>query len=137
VFEANPNAYFTTYSEHIIAAKSDTPQYNLELTAMATANAGSLQVRVITADTIPNDLVMGYAAICQDSIPGILLPDSFNYVCLQLYSFPIDLVYPDTLDTTIVFNHAIPVDRMWAVVFVQNMDTKKVMQAITKQFEEE
>jgi hypothetical protein len=137
VFEPNPDAYFTTYNDHMIAAKTDTPKYNLELTATATANAGNIQLRIVTADTIPDDLIMAYAAICQDSIPGIFLPDPFNYVCQQLHSFPIDLVYPDSLDTTIVFNHSIPVERMWAVVFVQDMDTKKIMHAITKQFEEE
>lgn len=137
VFEPNPDAYLTTYTDHMIAAKTDTPEYNLELTATATANAGNIQLRIITADTIPNNLIIVYAAICQDSIPAIFLPDTFNYVCQQLHTFPIDLVYPDTLDTNIAFNHAIPVDQMSAVVFIQNMDTKKIMHAITKQFEEE
>ena len=47
-----------------------------------------------------------------------------------------DLVYPDTLDTTIIFNHSIPVEYMRAVIFIQNMDNKKVMHAITRDFEE-
>jgi hypothetical protein len=61
----------------------------------------------------------------------------FSYVCQQLYTFPVTLVYPDSLDTNIVFNHNMPVDQMTAVVFVQDTTSKKVMHAVTKQFEEE
>jgi hypothetical protein len=135
VFEQNPNAYFTTYVEHIIAAKADTPRYNLELTATATANAGNLELKIVTADTIPSGQMIAYVVICEDNIPGML--HFFNYVCQELYMFPVNLVYPDSLDTNIVFNHNIPVDQMTAVVFVQDTTSKKVMHAATKHFEEE
>ena len=135
VFEQNPNAYFTTYDAHIVVAKSDTPHFNLELTATATANAGNVQLKIVTADTIPAGPKIAYVVICQDNIPGML--GLFSYVCQDLYDFPMSLVYPDTLDTNIVFSHNIPVDQMTAVVFVQDTTSKEVMQAITKQFEEE
>ncbi len=93
-------------------------------------------MRIITADSIPEDLVLAFVAICQDSIPGVLIQRDFNYVCQQLENFPLDLVYPDSLDTTITFSHAIPVDHMRAVVFIQDMDTKEILHAITKEFEE-
>jgi len=134
VFEPNPDSLLTTYDAHVQAAKADTPQYNLELTATATPSAGNLQLMIVTADTIPAGEMITYIAICQDSMRGMM--KDFNYVCQQLHSFPLDLVYPDSLDTTIVFNHSIPVDKMRAVVFIQNMDTKKVMHAITDDFEE-
>lgn len=136
VFEPNPDAYFTTFNDHIQAAKTDTPQYNLELTATATPSAGNLGLKIVTADTIPTATIIAHIAICQDSIHGLILP-FFDYVCQQLHSFPIDLVYPDSLDTTIVFSHSMPVDQMRAIIFIQNMDTKKILHAITKQFEEE
>ena len=135
VFEPNPDSLLTTYDDHIQAAKADTPQYNLELTATATPNAGNLQLNIVTADTIPVGEIFTYIAICQDSIHGFLMP-YFNYVCQQMYSFPLDLVHPDTLDTTIAFNHSIPVGQMSAIIFIQNMNTKKIMHAITKDFEE-
>jgi hypothetical protein len=134
VFEPNPDLYFETYSQHIVAAKADTPLYNLELTATATTNTGSLQLKIITADTIPDNQILAFVAISQDSVHGLL--KEFNYVCLQLENFAVDLVYPDTLDTTIIFNHAIPVDQMRAVVFIQDMDTKAVLSAIASEFEE-
>lgn len=134
VFEQDPNALFTTYNEHYIAAKSDTPRYNLYLTATATTNAGDLQIRIVTADTIPSGQMLAYVAICQDSIRGFA--KNFNYVCQQMYNFPVGLVYPDSLDTIITFSHALPIEKMRAVVFVQSMDTRKVMHSITKGFEE-
>jgi hypothetical protein len=134
VFEPNPDSFLTTYYSHIEAAKADTPQYNLELTATATSNAGSMELKIITADIMPAGEMMAYIAVCQDSIRGIFR--DFNYICQQLHTFHVDLVYPDSLDTTIVFNHSIPVSKMSAVVFIQNMDNKKIMHAITKAFEE-
>lgn len=134
VFEPNPDLYFTTYSQHIVAAKADTPSYNLELAATTTVNTGNLQLKIVTADSIPDDLILTFVAISQDSMHGLL--GNFNYVCQQLDSFPLNLVHPDTLDTTIIFSHAIPVDQMRAVVFIQNMDTKKVLSAIASEFEE-
>ncbi len=135
VFEPNSNVYFTTYNDHIIAAKSITPEFNLDLTATATQNAGNIEIQIVTADTITGGDMIAYAVICEDSLPGMLGP--FNYVCQQLYTFPVDLVYPDSLDTNIVFNHALQVDQMTAVVFVQDTTSKKVVQAITKRFQEE
>jgi hypothetical protein len=136
VFEPNPSLYFDTYSQHIVAAKADTPLFNLELDATASANTGNLQLKIVTADTIPDDLVLAFVAICQDSIRGVVIQRDFNYVCQQLENFPIDLVYPDSLDTTIIFSHAIPVNQMRAVVFIQDMDTKEVLSAIASEFEE-
>ena len=135
VFESNPDAYFTTYDAHILAAKTDTPQYNLELDATASPSAGNLELRIITADTIPAATIITHVAICQDSVPGFLLP-FFSYVCQQLYTFQLDLAYPDTLDTTIVFSHSLPVNHMSAIIFIQNMQTNEIMHAITKEFEE-
>jgi hypothetical protein len=140
VFEQDPNAFITTYNAHIYAAKANTPIYYFELTAAATTITGDVQVTIATTDTMPEGQMFAFVAICQDSVRGIL--KDFNYVCQELYSFPLDLVaIPDTLDTvyfdtTITFNHAMPIDKMRAVVFVQNMDTKEIMHSATKQFEE-
>ena len=135
VFEPNLDSLLSSYDQHIQAAKTDTPQYNLELAAMATQSAGNLELNIVTTGTIPEATILAYVAICQDSVHGVFLP-FFNYVCQQLYSFPLDLVHPDTLDTMITFSHSIPVEHMTAIVFIQNMDTKKIMHAITSRFEE-
>lgn len=89
---------------------------------------------IVTTDTIPAGQILAFLAICQDSVRGFL--KDFNYVCEEFYSFPIVLSYPDTLDTAITFSHAMPIDKMRAVVFVQNMGTKEILHSATKQFEE-
>lgn len=134
VFEQDPSLYFESYDAHITAAKADTPSYNLEVTATATASAGDMQIQIITADTIPSGQILAYAAVCQDS--AVWFDIYSNYIIKEMFVFPLDLVYPDTLDTVITFSHTLPVDKMRAVVFVQNMDTKKIMHSATKQFEE-
>lgn len=133
VFEPS-GVFFPTYSTHIAVAMADTPSYNLEVLATATATSGDIEIRIVTADTIPSGQILAYAAICQDSIRGFT--KDFNYVVQEMFIFPVELAYPDTLDTVITFNHALPVDKMRAVFFIQNMDTKKVMNSATKHFEE-
>jgi hypothetical protein len=134
VFEPDPNAFITTYTAHITAAKADTPRYNLELMASATTSAADVQIMIVTTDTIPEGQMLAFVAICQDSVRGAL--KDFNYVCEELHSFPLELSYPDTLDTAVTFSHAMPIDKMRAVVFIQNMDTKEIMHSVTKKFEE-
>jgi len=132
LFEPNQSAYGTSFNQHIIAAKSVTPFLNLSLTANATVNTGNLQMKIITADTIPSDSILAFIAICEDSVSGYA--KDFNYVVRQLQAFPVALTYPDSLDTIINFTHSIPVDKMTGVLFVQNMNTKKVLQAIKSKF---
>jgi hypothetical protein len=135
VFESDPNLYITTYISHISVAQSNTPSFNLSLNAMASTNTGNLQIRIYPADTMLHPSCQAFVAICQDGIRGF--SKDFNYVARQIYSFPVSVVYPDSLDTTIIFTHSIPVDKMNSVLFVQDMNTKKVMQAIKAKFMEE
>lgn len=134
VFEPNPDFYYTTFNQHISIARSVVPYYNLSMNATASDTIGNIQLNIVTADTIPNDSILTFVAICEDSVRGYL--KDFNYVLRHLYYFPIYLSYPDSLDTTIIFNHSIPINKMHAVVFVQDMDKKEVMQATTSKFEE-
>jgi len=124
--------YYETFKPYIEAAKTDTPFFNLEMTAAADSAFGSVDLRFVTADTLPGNNIVGCLAICQDSVDGNL--KNFNYVCFQFFSFPLNLVYPDTLDTTINFTHSLIVDKLRAVAFAQNLDTKEILQAITTKF---
>lgn len=133
VFEPNANAYDTTFNQHIQTARSAIPVYNLELNGTATASSGNLHVKIAPADTFQYDSVYAFVAVCQDSVRGDL-GGWFNYVIRQFYQFPISLMFPDSLDTTLTFTHSIPVDKMRGVLFVQNLQTKKVLQAIKTEF---
>jgi hypothetical protein len=134
VFESNINAYESTFTSHIRVAQSITPIFNLHLEAQATTTIGDLEIKIVAADTVPNDTILAFVAVCQDSIHG--LAKDFNYVCQKLYSFPVYLSYTDSLDTIINFIHSMPVNKMTGVLFVQDINTKKVLQAIKTKFTE-
>lgn len=126
------------YRQVINIARASPPYFNLYISdANASQAVGSFNLRIITADTLPDpdDEIVTFITILEDSLPGFY--GTFNHVCRDQFHFPVNLAYPDSLDTTIVFQHAIPVDKMKTVVFVQNLDTKEVMQAIISPFEEE
>ena len=133
VFEPNINAFDTVYNQHIQAAKSIAPIYNLTLNGSVTSNTGTLHINISPADTLQHDSVYAFVAVCEDSAAGDM-GGIFNYVIRNFYSFPINLIFPDELDTTITFSHSIPVDKMRGVLFVQDVHNKKVLQAIKKHF---
>lgn len=136
VFEPNYQAYVTRYTQAYEVARAAAPLFNLEIVnASASETAGSIELRVITADTIPGDEIMLFASILEDSLPGAYT--TFTNVCRDLMGFHVGMVYPDTLDTTITFAHAIPVHLMTTVVFVQDIDTKEVLGATRSTFSEE
>lgn len=124
------------YEQHINMARGVTPYFNLYISnATASPTTGSINLRIVTADTIPDDSIVAFVSILEDSLPGTW--GTFYHVCRSLFQFPVTLTYPDTLDTTITFSHNILVDKMNTVVFIQDIDTKEVMQAIIEKFEEE
>lgn len=124
------------YRDYVDLARGVTPYFNLYINnATASPTTGSINLRIVTADTIPDDEIVAFVSILEDSLPGTY--GMFYHVCRSLFQFPVTLAYPDTLDTTITFSHNILVDKMNTVVFVQDMDTKEVMQAIIEKFEEE
>lgn len=135
VFENNPNAYDTVFNQHFLAAKSVAPSYNLELRGNATTNSGQLYLKVTAADTLQHDSVYAFVAICEDSVRGDL-GGNFKFVIRQLNAIPINIVYPDSLDTIINFNHNIAPQKMRGVVFLQDRQSKKVLQAIKTIFTE-
>ncbi len=134
VFESNINAYESTFTSHIRVAQSIVPIFNLHLEAQATTTIGDLEVKIVAADTVPNNTILAFVAVCQDSIPG--LARTFDHVCQKLYSFRVYLSYADSLDTVINFTHSMPVDKMTGILFIQDINTKKVLQATKTKFTE-
>ncbi|MEO0092576.1 MAG: hypothetical protein ABIK61_07695 [candidate division WOR-3 bacterium] len=126
------STYYQVYAQHIISAKSQPPAYNLSLNGSATSNTGNLNLKILPADTLIRSSVFAFVAICEDSVSG--MTKDFNYVIRKLFSFPVNLVYPDSLDTVITFQHSLPQNKMTGVLFLQDMNTKKVLQAIKTKF---
>lgn len=139
VWEASPNNYDSVYTVYIEAARSKTPYYNLYVdSALVGASTGRLNLKIVATDAIPDDEIAVYINVLEDSLPDLTSPLFVFYsVCRQQFSFPLEIVYPDTFDTTITFSHSSQSDKMKTVVFIQDIDTKEVMQSISSPFEEE
>jgi hypothetical protein len=131
----NPNGYYSTYNDYIQYAKGAVPICNLYVDAYidsTDSTIGNVYLRIVTTDTLPTDSLAACIVICQDSVDGVY--KNFNYVCKQFYSFPIDLVFPDSTDTTITFTHNLLAGKLRAVAFAQDINTKEILQAITAKF---
>jgi hypothetical protein len=140
VFESQMNAYDSVFAQHVDVARGYQPLFNLYIeSATATPSTADLAVRIVTADTIPEDEIALFYTITEDSLPPYGVPPfmTFYRVCRQQYSFPLSLAYPDSIVDTLSFSHAIPADKMKAVVFVQDITTKEVLQSVITSFQEE
>lgn len=136
VFVSSP-PYNEIYDDHVRLAMGVTPFFNLTLLPTADATTGEVYLRIVAADTLPDASFMAFVAITEDSLPSQVFPTPFNRVLRQLYQMPVDLAFPDSTDTTIVFSHAMPVAQMRAVVFIQDLNTRTVFQAATAHFQGE
>jgi len=126
------------YKNSINAARTITPSLNLTLDAQGTSGNGSVTLKIVNVDSLlALDSVYALIAVCQDSVDGVL--KDFNYVCRYLFSYPISVPYADSIDTTITFTNAFPVEKLHAVAFIQNLKSSdihflKVYQAVTVPF---
>jgi hypothetical protein len=137
VWEQDPSVYENRYRQVFSVARSVTPLFNTYvLEAHASSTSGSIVFKLVTADTVPEDGIIAHIAILEDSLDGAY-GMIFKRVCRTMYQIPVDLIYPDSLTDTLTFTHNIPIDKMNAVLFVQDMDTKEVLQATTTPFDEE
>ncbi|OGC38906.1 hypothetical protein A2Y85_01740 [candidate division WOR-3 bacterium RBG_13_43_14] len=127
-WEQIPANYDSVYHEFFRIVRTIAPYFNLETDSVfSDSTTAGFMLWVVPTDTLPSNTINTFIIVLEDSLLG-------NYtthvnVCRDIMQFPVDMVYGDTLDTNIVFNHNIPTGRLKAAVFVQNMDTKEVMQA--------
>jgi hypothetical protein len=122
----------------INAARASTPSLNLTLDAQGTISQGTVKLKIVNVDSLLDlDSVYALIAVCQDSVVGML--KNFNYVCRYIYYFPFSVSFADSIDTTITFTNAYPVEYLHAVAFIQNLKSSsaqhlKVYQAVTVPF---
>lgn len=136
VWEQNPGNYDSVYAEHYQFARTTTPYYNLYIdSAFTQPSQASFNLKIVTADTIPEAEIKAFVAITEDSLQGAYT--TFYRVCRALYEFSVQLTYPDSLVQYFEFNHNIPASKLRAAVFIQNISTKEIMQSISTKFEEE
>ncbi|MEO0136092.1 MAG: hypothetical protein ABIL39_10590 [candidate division WOR-3 bacterium] len=136
VFEANPQKYDSLYEIHYQLARGNIPYYNLSIDSAFTGpSSASFKLKIVAADTIPEGEIKAFIAITQDSLPGAY-GFIFNRVCRSLYEFNLQLQFPDSLTQQFEFTHNIPASKLRATVFIQNMETKEIMQTVSTKFEE-
>jgi hypothetical protein len=136
VWEMNPSNYDSMFRQAVEIARTTEPYFNLAINnAIASQSNASLDLMIVAADTIPDDELICCIAILQDSLPGAYT--TFYRICQEFYEFPLELSYPDTLDTTFSFSHNIPLDKMRVVLFVKNLANNEIMQGTMSFFQEE
>ncbi|MEO0184700.1 MAG: hypothetical protein ABIL22_05785 [candidate division WOR-3 bacterium] len=135
VWEQIPSKYDSVYDVHYQMARSNTPYYNLSIdSAFTEPSNASFSLKIVAADTIPTGTIKAFVAVTEDSLQGAYT--TFYRVCRELYEFPVNLQYPDSTIQHFEFNHNIPASKLRATVFIQNLDTKEIMQTVSTKFEE-
>lgn len=133
VNEYEPIWYRERFEQSIDAAKVVLPKFALVLDAQASISSGTVDIRIIPCADIPSEDVEVFLCILEDSL------DSWygvhRRVVRDLYQFPLYIALTDTFDTSITFSHEFSVPRMSAVVFIQDLSTKEIMQAVTSRFD--
>jgi len=136
VWEQSPYAYEDRYTEAYNIARTVTPLFNITIdNPISSATQGSFDLELVPTDTLPDDEIHAFIAICEDSLIGAYI--NFMFVCREMQELILDLAYTDTLQQTVIFSHNIELDKLSAIVFVQDMDTKEVMQSVMTRFQEE
>jgi hypothetical protein len=102
---------------------------------ITSATQGSFDLELVPTDTLPEDELHAFIAICEDSLHGAFT--TFMHVCRDMQDIVLDVVYPDTVHESIVFSHSIEAHKLSAVVFIQDVETKEILQSAMTRFQEE
>ncbi|MBN2619986.1 hypothetical protein JXB22_02760 [candidate division WOR-3 bacterium] len=136
VWEGNPTAYEDVYTEAFTIARTVTPLFNITITDPVTSvTQANFKLELVPTDTLPDDEVCAFIAICEDSLPGAYT--TFMHLCRGLQEIPLSIAYPDTMNESVIFSHTIEAQRLSAVVFIQDVDTKEILQSAMTRFQEE
>lgn len=120
------------FEQSIDSARTLLPKFVLLLDAHTNATSGTVGMSIIPCTDIPNGDINVFLCICEDSLDGYF--GSYRRVVRDLYQFPLVITPTDTFDTTIFFSHDFSLSKMSAVVFIQDLDTREILQAIFRGF---
>ena len=133
VNEYEPTKFRERFEQSIDAAKVILPKFALVLDAQASVSSGTVDLRIIPCADIPNKDIDVFLCILEDSLDSWF--GVHRRVVRDLYQFPLSIALTDTFDTMITFSHEFSVPRMSAVIFIQDLSTKEIMQTITSTFD--
>lgn len=123
----------------IIQRRNVAPNLELNLETTLTSSSLNVKLNIVSVDSIEEGNYCLFFVLYEDSVYSVQAgaPDStFFYVMRKMIpdaqGIPIDLVYPDSLTKEVDFNLQSNwnENKLGIVAFVQNMDTKEVLQAI-------
>lgn len=134
----NPQYNYQAFRNYILGAKGVLPQAQLELEAAVRADTATAVIRLFGVDATPAETLRLFVAITEDSVPATLAgaTDSvFNSVMRALLpdtaGWQVWLVRGETLQKEQPFTLARfwRPDRLRVVAFIQQMSTRRVLQA--------
>jgi glutaredoxin len=141
----DPNQNYSTYQNYIIQRRTITPKLRLYLETTLISFSVNLKLHIVAIDSIENGDYHLFFVVYEDSVYFAQsgAPEStFSYVMRKMipdaYGTPITVVYSDSFVEEVDFNLQPnwDIEKLGVVVFIQDMETKEVMQAIIQKFEE-
>ncbi len=136
-----PEDNYPTYKNYIITEQGKTTALKLSIESRINTYSVHLKVTIIPIDSIESNNFRLFLILTEDSVyfKQIGAPDSIFYFVMRKMipdeqGIQINPVYPDSIIKEIDFNLQSnwKVNKLGIVVFVQDMETKEVIQAITK-----
>lgn len=137
----DPNQDYSIYKNWIIYERNIAPKLSLYLETNLIATSVNAKLHIVLVDSVESADYYIFFVVYEDSVyfPQEGAPVStFYYVMRKMVpdekGIPVDLVYPDSLVKEVDFN--LPnnwnKNKLGIVAFVQNMETKEVLQAVVK-----
>ena len=128
-----PTHYREEFERSIDSARTVLPEFAFMLDAHASVSQGTVNTNIIPCTETPRGDINVFLCVLEDSLDGWY--GSYRRVVRDLYQFPLVITETDTFDTMIIFPHDYSPGNMSTVVFIQNLDTREVFQAISCRFD--
>lgn len=135
----DPSQNYSTYQGYIIERKTVAPNLRLYLETTLISSSVNLKLHIVAIDSIENGDYHLFFAVYEDRVYFAQsgAPEStFSYVMRKMvpdaYGAPITVAYPDSFveevdfDIEATWNH----EKLGVVAFLQDMETKEVLQAV-------
>lgn len=137
----DPSQNYATYQNYIIQRRTVTPKLRLYLETIVISSSVNLKLHIVAIDSIEDGDYDLFFTVYEDSVffAQSGAPEStFSYVMRKMipdaYGAPISVTYPDSFIEEVDFNLEPTWDheKIGVVAFIQDMETKEVLQAVVK-----
>lgn len=141
----DPSQNYSTYQNYIIQRRTIAPKLRLDLETTLISSSVNLKLHIVAIDYIENGDYHLFFVVYEDSVYFAQsgAPEStFSYVMRKMipdaHGMSINLFYADSIFEEVNFNLQPnwDIEKLGIVAFIQDMETKEIMQAIIQKFEE-